>query len=134
MANPDQAKATKELVDDAEAAADAAAAKAKKDAEDVARAAGKSDAEIAAAGEDAEDDAVSNFATNIFGKLDDVVELTETATEIGTEDGFAEDLKNADKADTGSGSDVGDRTPAPAPAPKAAPVKKPQQQQKGGGG
>jgi hypothetical protein len=89
----------------------AAADEAKKEAEATAKAAGKSAVEIAAAGVAAqaeEEKSIENsvggkevdtFASDIFTQLEDVVDLTETATEIGTDAGFGEVLKNADKAD-----------------------------------
>ncbi|SVE32294.1 uncharacterized protein METZ01_LOCUS485148, partial [marine metagenome] len=96
---------------------DAVVAADKKAAEDAARAAGKTEEEIAAAAdavaaaaaaekeaekkslEKAGEKEVATFAADIFTKLEDVVDLTETATEIGTDAGFGEVLKNADKAD-----------------------------------
>ena len=107
--NDEEIAAAAKAAEDAVVAA--AAEEAKKEAEEVAKSAGKSAEEIVAAGAAAkaaevksvEDSVggkeVDTFASDIFTQLEDVVDLTETATEIGTDAGFGEVLKNADKAD-----------------------------------
>ena len=107
--NDEEIAAAAKAAEDAVVAA--AAEEAKKEAEEVAKSAGKSAEEIVAAGAAAKLPEVKALKIQLEEKrsillppisletLEDVVDLTETATEIGTDAGFGEVLKNADKAD-----------------------------------